>query len=118
MFVFPSFYEGFGLPILEAMACGAPVAASDTTSVPEVLGDLDGTFDPHDPDSIASCLAETLTSEELLERLRSRSERQAAEFTWKHVAEESIVAYQRTVSATPCSRRATWPGRVRHTVAA
>ena len=72
LFVFPSFYEGFGLPILEAMSCGAPVAASAATSVPEVLGDLEGTFDPHDPDSIASCLAGILSSPELLDRLRAQ----------------------------------------------
>lgn len=100
LFVFPSFYEGFGLPILEAMSCGAPVAASTATSVPEVLGDLDATFDPHDPDSIASCLTEVLTDDELLERLRARSGRRAAEFTWKRVAEESIHAYERVVART------------------
>jgi glycosyltransferase involved in cell wall biosynthesis len=98
LFVFPSLYEGFGLPILEAMACGAPVAASASTSVPEVLGGLEGTFDPHDPDSIAWSLAEILTSEEQLEWLRVRSKRQVAEFTWTHVAEQSIVAYERTVA--------------------
>ena len=75
LFVFPSFYEGFGLPILEAMSCGAPVAASAATSVPEVLGDLEGTFQPHDPDSIASCLAGILSSPELLDRLKARSGR-------------------------------------------
>jgi glycosyltransferase involved in cell wall biosynthesis len=100
LFVFPSFYEGFGLPILEAMSCGAPVAASTATSVPEVLGDLDGTFNPHDPDSIASCLTDVLTSAELLDRLKARSERRVAEFTWERVAEESIQAYERTVAGT------------------
>jgi glycosyltransferase involved in cell wall biosynthesis len=98
LFVFPSLYEGFGLPILEAMACGAPVAASASTSVPEVLGDLEGTFDPRDPASIARSLAEILTSDERLERLRVRSKRQVAEFTWTHVAEESIVGYEQTVA--------------------
>jgi len=102
--VFPSFYEGFGLPILEAMSCGAPVAASTATSVPEALGDLDGTFDPHDPDSIASCVTDVLTSDELLDRLRVRSGRRAAEFTWKRVAEESIQAYERTAAGTPRRR--------------
>lgn len=105
LFVFPSFYEGFGLPILEAMACGAPVAASVSTAVPEVLGDLEGTFDPHDPDSIADCLAGILTSEELLERLRVRSQRQVAEFTWKHVAERSLVAYEQTLAGPAFARR-------------
>jgi glycosyltransferase involved in cell wall biosynthesis len=94
LFVFPSFYEGFGLPMLEAMSCGAPVAASATTTGPEVLGDLEGTFEPYDPDSIASCVAGILSSPEALERLRARSERRVAEYTWERVAERSIEAYE------------------------
>ena len=103
LFVFPSFYEGFGLPMLEAMSCGAPVAASATTTGPEVLGDLEGTFEPHDPDSIASCLEGILSSAEALERLRARSRRRVAEYTWERVAEQSIVAYERAVAGV--SRR-------------
>ncbi|MBV8954140.1 MAG: glycosyltransferase, partial [Solirubrobacterales bacterium] len=98
LFVFPSFYEGFGLPMLEAMSCGAPVAASVTTTGPEVLGDLEATFDPHDPDSIAACLAAVLTSSEVLERLRARSRRRVSEFTWRRVAERSVEAYERAVA--------------------
>ncbi len=98
LFVFPSFYEGFGLPMLEAMSCGAPVVASATTTGPEVLGDLEGTFEPHDPDSIASCLAAVLSSPEALERLRARSRRRVAQYTWRRVAEESIVGYERAVA--------------------
>ena len=100
LFVFPSFYEGFGLPMLEAMSCGAPVAASATTTGPEVLGDLEGTFEPHDPDSIASCLSALLRSPEALERLRARSQRQVSEYTWKRVAERSVDAYERVVAGT------------------
>ncbi len=100
LFVFPSFYEGFGLPMLEAMSCGAPVAASATTTGPEVLGDLEGTFDPHDPESIAACLAGILGSAEVLERLRARSRRRVGEFTWRRVAERSIEGYERAVAGT------------------
>jgi glycosyltransferase involved in cell wall biosynthesis len=100
LFVFPSFYEGFGLPIVEAMSCGAPVAASGATSLPEVLGDLEGTFEPHDGDSIAACLFGILTSPELLDRLKARSRRRAAEYTWKRVAEHSIEAYEDVVTRT------------------
>ena len=100
LFVFPSFYEGFGLPIVEAMSCGAPVAASASTSLPEVLGDLEGTFDPQDADSIASCLAGILCSPDALDRLRARSQRRAAEYTWKRVAEHSIEAYEGAVART------------------
>ena len=56
LFVFPSLYEGPGLPILEAMTCGAPVAASGTSAMPELLGDTEATFDPADPADIARCI--------------------------------------------------------------
>ena len=88
------------MPMLEAMSCGAAVAASATTTGPEVLGDLEGTFDPYDPDSIASCLAGILGSAEVLERLRARSRRRVGEFTWKRVAERSIEGYERAVAGT------------------
>ena len=100
LFVFPSFYEGFGLPMLEAMSCGAAVAASATTTGPEVLGDLEGTFEPHDPDSIAACLAGILSSPDALDRLRARSRRRVGEYTWERVAEASIEAYERAVAGT------------------
>ena len=100
LFVFPSLYEGFGLPILEAMSCDAPVVASATPTGEEVLGDLDGTFDPHDPAAIASCLASVLGEPAELERLRLRSRRRAAQFTWEHVAERSLEAYE-TALARP-----------------
>ena len=100
LFVFPSLYEGFGLPILEAMSCDAPVAASATPTAKEVLGDSDGTFDPHDPAAIASCLASVLSGPDTLERLRLRSRRRAAQFTWEHVAERSLEAYE-TALARP-----------------
>lgn len=95
LFVYPSLYEGFGLPMIEAMSCGAPVAASTTTTGPEVLGDLEGTFDPYDPESIASCLAGILTSPDAMNRLTARSQRRAAEYSWRRVAEQSIEAYER-----------------------
>jgi glycosyltransferase involved in cell wall biosynthesis len=100
LFVYPSLYEGFGLPIIEAMSSGAPVAASATTTGPEVLGDLEGTFDPHDPDSIASCLAGILNSPDAIDRLRARSRRRVAEYTWRRVAERSIEGYERAVGMT------------------
>ena len=107
LFVFPSFYEGFGLPILEAMSCGAPVAASATTNAPTVLGDLEGTFDPHNPDSIATCLADLLRSPSTLDRMTDRSRRRVGDYTWRKVAEHSIEAYERVIarkSVRPLSR--------------
>jgi glycosyltransferase involved in cell wall biosynthesis len=110
LFVYPSFYEGFGLPMIEAMSCGAPVVASATTTGPEVLGDLDGTFDPHDPGSIAGCLAGIVTSDEAMDRLSARSRRRVAEYTWKRVAEQSIEGYERAIPIT--ARRRSRRGRI------
>ena len=67
LFVFASFYEGSGLPILEAMSCGAPVIASRTATGPEILGDAEGTFDPMDPASIAACIEHVVASPETLD---------------------------------------------------
>jgi glycosyltransferase involved in cell wall biosynthesis len=103
LFVFASLYEGSGLPVLEAMSCGAPVAASNNSSVPEILGDFEATFDPADPASIATCLAETVGSPATLDRLRSRSRARGAGYTWDRVAELSIEAYR--AAAERVSRR-------------
>lgn len=97
LFVFASFYEGSGLPILEAMSCGAPVVASNTSTSPEILGDLDGTFDPHDPKDIASCLAETVSSPTMIQKLTERSRRRVAAYTWDAVAASSVAAYERAM---------------------
>jgi len=98
LFVFASFYEGSGLPILEAMSCGAPVIASRTATGPEILGGLEGTFDPMDPASIASCIEETLGSTEVLGRLAERSRQRARHFTWEHVARRTIEGYEETLA--------------------
>jgi glycosyltransferase involved in cell wall biosynthesis len=98
LFVFPSLYEGSGLPILEAMSCGAPVAASATSTGPEILGGPEATFDPRSPDSIASCLTEVMTSTTALRRLADRSRERIAQYSWRRVAEESIDAYDRVLA--------------------
>lgn len=95
LFVFASFYEGSGLPILEAMACGAPVAASSTSTSPEILGDLAATFDPFDPSDIARVLEATASDEALLDRLRDRSRARAGRYTWERVAAETLAGYER-----------------------
>jgi glycosyltransferase involved in cell wall biosynthesis len=97
LFVFPSLYEGAGLPILEAMACGAPVAASGTSAMPELLGDPAATFDPRDPAEIARCIREVLASPSLLEALRESSRKQAALHTWERVAKRTIEGYERAL---------------------
>ena len=88
LFVFPSRYEGFGLPIAEAMVCGAPVVASDISSMPEVCGDAAVLIrDPGDPKDIAKQILKVLQNEELRSDLRSRSLARREAFRWKHVAE-------------------------------
>jgi len=97
LFIFPSLYEGAGLPILEAMSCDAPVAASNTSSIPELLGDLEATFDPADPADIARCLRELLEDPAAVDSLRERSRRRLGVYTWGRVAKETITGYERAV---------------------
>jgi glycosyltransferase involved in cell wall biosynthesis len=97
LFIFPSLYEGAGLPILEAMSCDAPVAATNSSSIPELLGDLEATFDPADPADIARCLGEVLDDRAALERLRERSRRRLGVYTWERVARETIAGYERAM---------------------
>lgn len=99
LFLFPSLYEGAGLPILEAMSCGAPVAASRTSSIPEILGDLEATFDPADPADLAKCLERVLDDPAELESLRERSRRRVELFTWERVAERTLEGYERALEA-------------------
>ncbi len=83
-FVYPSFYEGFGLPPLEAMTCGCPVVVSRAASLPEVCGNAAVYCDPNDPADIGRALDEVLQSAELRSDLRRRGEERAAQFTWSH----------------------------------
>lgn len=92
-FVYPSLYEGFGLPPLEAMARGCPVVASDTGSVPEVLGDAAVYADPCDVDSLAAALVEATRPERRAELGRVGREAAAA-YTWERTAEATVVAYR------------------------
>ena len=104
LFVFPSLYEGAGLPILEAMTCGAPVASSNTSAMPELLGDLDATFDPADPADIARCIREVLETPGKLDALRERSRRRVALYTWERVARRTLEGYERALEM-PFDRR-------------
>jgi glycosyltransferase involved in cell wall biosynthesis len=101
LFIFPSLYEGAGLPILEAMTCGAPVAASGTSAIPELLGDPSATFDPADPADIARCVREVLDSPATLEALRNSSREQVAVHTWERVARRTISGYERALDFAP-----------------
>src|SRR3954451_10728397 len=97
LFVFPSLYEGAGLPILEAMTCDAPVAASNASAMPELLGDLEATFDPANPADIARCIRQVLETPGELGRLRERSRRRVELYTWERVAERTLEGYERAL---------------------
>jgi glycosyltransferase involved in cell wall biosynthesis len=92
--VFPSLYEGFGLPVLEAMACGTPVACSDTSSLPEIAGDAALRFDPGDPESIAEIVRGLLQDADLRGALRKAGRQQAARFSWGRAAAETAAVYR------------------------
>nr|WP_306824191.1 glycosyltransferase [Acidithiobacillus ferrooxidans] len=94
VFVFPSWHEGFGLPALEAMACGAPVIASNTSSLPEVVGLEEALFDPFDVASIASKLTRVLTDSEFRIRLITHGLHQAEHFSWDDSARRAIAALE------------------------
>jgi glycosyltransferase involved in cell wall biosynthesis len=100
-FVFPSLYEGFGLPILEAMARGVPVASSRRGSLAEVAGDAARGFDPERPAEIAAAIEALLADPAEAERLRLAGRRRAAGFRWEATARETIACYERAL-ATPC----------------
>jgi glycosyltransferase involved in cell wall biosynthesis len=103
VFVFPSLYEGFGLPVLEAMACGAPVICSNTSSLPEVAGDAGVLVDPHDANAIAAALDQVLSDANLRADLRQRSLARAAQFSWERTARQTLEAYQSVVDAGDAS---------------
>jgi glycosyltransferase involved in cell wall biosynthesis len=91
---YPSLYEGFGLPVLEALACGAVVAASNATSIPEVAGDAAILFDPEDEAAMANAIATAATDDQTRARLRWAAPLQTARFTWDRSAELTASAYR------------------------
>lgn len=97
--VLPSLYEGFGLPVLEAMACGTPVIVSNLSSLPEIAGDAAITVDPTDVDGLAGALAVLLSDEELRARLRRLGIKRAGSFSWERAARETMEVYRKAVQS-------------------
>lgn len=98
--VFPSLYEGFGLPVLEAMACGAPVIAANTTSTPEVVGDAGVLVDPTDAEGIAEAIRSIAEAPDIAADLQARGLARAAEFTWDRTTDLTVQVYEMALDAT------------------
>lgn len=98
VFAYPSLLEGFGLPVVEAMACGTPVVTSTTSALPEVAGDAALLVDPTSVEQLATALQRLLTEPELARELRERGLRQASRFSWQRAAQETVAVYRRALS--------------------
>ena len=94
VFIFPSFYEGFGFPPLEAMACGIPVIASNTSSIPEIVGDAGILLNANDEDGFASAINQVLTDHKLQQEMRIKGLQKAKEFNWEKNARETLEVYR------------------------
>jgi len=99
--VFPSLYEGFGLPPLEAMACGRPVIASNASSLPEVVGDAGLLVDPRDVEALAGAIAQVINDRELQQQLSLSGRTRATEFTWEETARQTVAVYDALFSLPP-----------------
>jgi glycosyltransferase involved in cell wall biosynthesis len=95
-FIFPSEYEGFGLPVLEAMSCGVSVACANTSSLPEVAGNAALLFDPTRVEAMAEALSQLITNADLCADLRGRGLRQAGQFSWQQAAHQTLELYRGT----------------------
>jgi glycosyltransferase involved in cell wall biosynthesis len=93
IFVFPSFYEGFGIPILEAMACGRAVACANTSAMPEVAGTAAVLFDPHSTEAMMTSMRDLLRNAELRARKERLGQQNAARFSWKGTAKQTLDVY-------------------------
>ena len=94
VFVYPSYYEGFGLPVLEAMTLGTPVVCANTSSLPEVIGDAALQIDPDDPIELAEAIWQIINSTQLQQSLIAKGDRQATNFSWEKTARQTLQAYQ------------------------
>ena len=107
LLAFPSLYEGFGLPVLEAMACGTPVVTSKVSATAEISGDAALLVDPLSTDEIALAMGSILSSHNLRDELRSKGIARAAEYSWARTARETLAVYERVAGG---HRRSASPG--------
>jgi glycosyltransferase involved in cell wall biosynthesis len=98
LMVFPSLYEGFGIPLVEAMACGCPVVCSHVTSIPEVVGDAALTFDPDSAEEMAEQILSLWTDDSLRQDLRAKGLARVKLFTWGNMAHQTIQAYEKAMA--------------------
>ena len=99
VFVFPTLYEGFGLPVLEAMACACPVITSNTSSLPEVVGDAGILVNTKDVSALCAAIERVLTEPGLRERLQNAGVQRAKLFSWERAARETVELYRKVVRA-------------------
>src|SRR5581483_5704097 len=100
VFVVPSLVEGFGLPVLEAMALGTPVVVSDTPALREVAGDAAIAFDPRQPPTLAAALTRVLNEEGLSSRMSAAGRERARQFDWRRTATETLAVYDRVLETS------------------
>jgi len=99
-FVYPSYFEGFGLPPLEAMKCGAPVVVGNRTSLPEVVGDAGLKVDPFDVSAIAGAIEQLLNNSGLRDEMRAKGSTRARMFDWRETARQTLKVYEQVVSSS------------------
>jgi glycosyltransferase involved in cell wall biosynthesis len=99
-FVYPSFFEGFGLPPLEAMKCGAPVVVGNRTSIPEVVGDAAIALDPYNEAEISSAIEQVVNDSDLRDKLRVKGFQRAQQFDWQETARRTLSVYEEVVHAS------------------
>jgi glycosyltransferase involved in cell wall biosynthesis len=112
LFCFPSFYEGFGLPVLEAMACGAAVACSNTSAIPEVADGAALLFNPYNADEITRAMLDLIALPELRARMCRLGSQRATQFSWQKTAHETLAVYYNVIEQHQPARSGAVPASI------